>query len=117
MAIRYRNAVDDGVDEPLVCSLEKPMEAPSLTVAEKAALSYADKFANDHLSIDDATYDDLRIHFSESQLIELGTWVAFCVGFGRLNATWDMIEELPKEFQGSATERLTPSSAVPAIVR
>ena len=75
------------------------------------------KFANDHLSIDDATYGGLRVHFSESQLIELGTWVAFCVGFGRLAATWDMVEELPTEFQGAHSQKLSPSSAAPLIVR
>ncbi len=41
MAIRYRSAVDAGVDEALVCSLEKPMEAPDLTDAERAALAEA----------------------------------------------------------------------------
>ena len=42
MAIRYRDAVSDGVDETLVCSLEKPMAAPDLSAAEKVALKYAD---------------------------------------------------------------------------
>jgi AhpD family alkylhydroperoxidase len=117
MAIRYRDAVADGVDEALVCSLENPKQAQDLSPAEKAALSYADKFANDHLSIDESTYDGLRKHFSESQLVELGSWVAFCVGFGRLAATWDMVEELPAEFRQRGAEPLRPSSAEPMIVR
>jgi AhpD family alkylhydroperoxidase len=117
MAIRYRNAVKDGVDEGVVCSLEKPMEAADLSSAERAALDFADRFANDHLSIDEATYEGLRAYFSESQLVELGSWVAFCVGFGRLMASWDLLEELPSEFQASHAHRLTPSSGVPLIVR
>jgi alkylhydroperoxidase family enzyme len=117
MAIRYRDAVADGVDEALVCSLENPNQAHDLTEAEKAALAYADKFANDHLSIDEATYDGLRKHFTESQLVELGTWIAFCVGFGRLGATWDMVEELPPEFRERGAKPLTPSAAKPLIVR
>ncbi len=117
MAIRYRDAVADGVTEDLVCSLEKPMEAPDLAAPEKAALAYADKFANDHLSIDDATYDGLRAHFSEGQIVELGVWVAFCVGFGRLAATWDMVEELPTAFQDRTGSRLMPWSAEPTVVR
>ena len=107
MAIRYQSALDDGLDEGLVCSLEKPMEAPDLTAAEKSALNYADRFATDHLSITDAVYDDLRRHFSESEIVELGMWVAFCVGFGRLGATWDMVEELPESFQDKSRV-LTP---------
>jgi len=64
MAIRYRDAVADGVTEDLVCSLEKPYDAPDLTDAEKAALAYADAFATDHLAVNDATFDRLRKHFS-----------------------------------------------------
>ena len=36
MAVRYESALDDGLTEELVCSLEKPMEAPDLTDAQKA---------------------------------------------------------------------------------
>lgn len=117
MAIRYRDAVDEGVTEELVCSLEKPMEAPDLTPAEKAALAYADRFATDHLSIDDALFDELRGHFSEGQLVELGTWVAFCVGFGRLGAVWDMVEELPDAYRDKSADRVAPWSGKPVVVR
>lgn len=100
MAIRYSNALDDGLTEGLVCSLERPEEAEDLTDAEKAAVRYGELFATDHLAIDDAIYDELRLHFSEEQIVELGMQVAFFVGFGRLAATWNMIEELPDRFQG-----------------
>jgi AhpD family alkylhydroperoxidase len=117
MAIRYRAAVADGVDENLVCSLERPAEAPDLTASERAALDFADRFATDHLSIDDAVYDGLRRYFSDGELVELGTWVAFCVGFGRLAATWDMVEELPTEFRARDAGQITPWSGQPVIVR
>ena len=101
MAIRYTEAANDGVTEDLVCSLERPAQATNLTDAEKAAIDYGERFANNHLSIDDAVYDNLRKHFTEAQIVELGTTVAFFVGFGRLAATWHMVEELPKTFQES----------------
>ena len=59
------SAIDDGLTEDAVCSLERPAEAPDLTEAERAALRFADLFATNHLSIDDGVYDDLRNHFSE----------------------------------------------------
>lgn len=99
MAIRYSDSLADGLNEDLVCSLEKPAEAENLTNAEKAAIRYGELFATDHLAIDDAIYDDLREHFSEAQIVELGMTVAFFVGFGRLAATWKMVEELPTAFQ------------------
>jgi AhpD family alkylhydroperoxidase len=104
MAMRYQSGIDDGVTEELVCSLEKPMEAPDLTDAEKAALAYADLFANNHFAIDDAVYDNLRKYFPESQIVELGMNVASFVGFGRLAATFDMVEELPEAFQDKSAK-------------
>jgi alkylhydroperoxidase family enzyme len=106
MAIRYPDAIADGLTEELVCSLERPYEAPDLSDAEQAAIRYGELLATDHLAIDDAVYDDLRHHFSEEQIVELGSYAAFCVGFGRLGATWNMVEELPRRFQRD--ERATP---------
>jgi AhpD family alkylhydroperoxidase len=117
MAIRYRSAVDAGVDEGLVCSLEKPMEAPDLTAAERAALAYADRFANDHLSIDEAMFAQLRQHYDDGELVELFSWIAFCVGFGRLGAVLDMTEELPDAYRDKAVARVTPWAGEPIVVR
>jgi AhpD family alkylhydroperoxidase len=116
MAIRYRDAVADGVTEDLVCSLEKPYDAPDLTDAEKAALAYADAFATDHLAVNDATFDRLRKHFSEPQIVELGMTIAFFVGFGRLAATLDMVEELPERFQDHS-QRIAPWGEESILVR
>jgi AhpD family alkylhydroperoxidase len=103
MAIRYSDAVADGVTEGLVCSLERPQEAENLTAAEKVAIRYGELMATDHLAIDDAMYADLRAHFSEAQIVELGMTVAFFVGFGRLAATYHMVEELPEAFRTAET--------------
>ena len=103
MAIRYSDAVADGVTEGLVCSLERPQEAENLSAAEKAAIRYGELMATDHLAIDDKVYADLREHFSEAQIVELGMTVAFFVGFGRLAATYHMVEELPEAFRTAET--------------
>ena len=116
MAIRYQDAVADGVSEALVCSLEKPAEAADLTDAEKAALAYADAFATDHLAVTDATFERLRKHFSEPEIVELGMTIAFFVGFGRLAATLDMVEELPERFQDHS-QRIAPWGEESILVR
>ncbi|WP_448581381.1 carboxymuconolactone decarboxylase family protein [Thermaurantiacus sp.] len=100
MAIRYQDALADGLTEALVCSLEAPDEAAELTPAEKAAIRYGEKLATDHLAISDSDYAELREHFSEAEIVELGMTAAFFVGFGRLGATWHMVEELPEAFRG-----------------
>ncbi len=117
MAIRYRTAVEDGVTEGAVCSLERPQDAADLTEAEKAALRYADASSLDHLSITDATFDDLRRFFSEAQIVELGMFIAFFIGFGRLAAAWDMTEELPAAFQKKSGGPLSPWNHEAILVR
>jgi alkylhydroperoxidase family enzyme len=99
MAMRFSSAMDEGFTEDLVCSLEKPMEAPDLTPPEKAALAYADLFATNHFAIDEATFAGLREHFTDGEIIELGMFVGFFLGTGRFLSTLDMTEELPKVYQ------------------
>src|SRR5262245_65595016 len=60
MSVRYQSAIDDGLTEGAVCSLEQPAKADDLSDAERSALRFADLFATNHLSIDDTVYDDLR---------------------------------------------------------
>ena len=98
MAIRYADGVEAGVTEDLVCSLETPDEAPDLPDAERAALRFADLMASDHLSISDATIEDLRAHYSEPEIVELGMHIGLYVGYGRLSMAWDMVDELPDRF-------------------
>ena len=117
MAIRYTDAVADGVTEDLVCELADPPSADNLTEAEQAAIAFADLFANNHLAIDDAVYEGLKEHFSEAQAMELGMTVAFFVGFGRLAATLHMTEELPAAFQAETSEPLSPWNEEAIVVR
>ena len=35
-------------------------------------------------------------------------FVAFFIGFGRLGASWDMVEELPQEFQKRSAAPIVP---------
>jgi alkylhydroperoxidase family enzyme len=104
MAIRYQSAIDDGLTEGAVCSLEKPYEAPDLSDREKAALAYADISSTNHFAIDEGTFAELRKHFSEREIIELGMFIAYFIGFGRFAAAMDMVEELPESFQDKAAK-------------
>lgn len=99
MAIRYEEGLRDGVTEDLVCSLERPQEAEGLTEAERAAIAFADLFANDHLAIDDGTFDRLRRRFTEPEIVELCFNVALFVGFGRMGAVLHMVDDLPEAFR------------------
>ncbi|MDT9595163.1 carboxymuconolactone decarboxylase family protein [Nocardioides zeae] len=112
MAIRYADGIEDGITEDLVCSLEKPAEAPDLTPAEKAALAYADLMATDHLAVTDATFAEL----AEQQLMDLCFQVATFVGYGRMGSALAMTDDLPEEYSEAdavlAPWRQTPHSVV-----
>ncbi len=99
MSIRFSSAVDDGVDDELVCSLERPAESLGLTDADRVALKYADLFATNHLAIDDGVYDELRRYYDEGEIVELGLHCALCVGTGRMAATWNVVDHVPEAFR------------------
>jgi AhpD family alkylhydroperoxidase len=113
IAVRYQSAIDDGLDEDAVCSLERPADAENLSAAERSALHFAGLFATDHLAIDEAVYDELREHFSEDELVELGLHCAIALGVGRLSATWDVSDDLP-DATGSS-ERLAPWNSASVV--
>lgn len=108
MSIRYQSGVDGGVTEGTVCSLERPAEAEDLSAAECSALNFADLFATNHLAIDGSVYDDLRKHFTEDELVELGVHCAINTGFGRMVATWAVVDDLPAGFTVSTGDPFTP---------
>ena len=99
---------ESGVDEELVCQLEKPQEADDLTDAEKAALRLADLLATDHTSITDETFDELRRHYEEPRIVELCALIGAIVGTGRMLSSWDITVDLPLRFQAPQGESLTP---------
>jgi AhpD family alkylhydroperoxidase len=116
MAMRYQSAIDDGLTEGMVCSLEKPQDAPDLSDAEKAALAYADLSSTNHFGIDERTFEELRRFYSEAEIVELGTFIAFFIGFGRLAASWDMVEQLPGAFQDKSS-KVAPWQQESLVVR
>lgn len=113
IAVRYQSAIDDGLDEDAVCSLERPADAENLSPAERSALRFAELFATNHLAIDDGVYDDLRAHFTEDELVELGLHCAIALGIGRLSATWDVSDDLPDG--NGASEPLAPWNSASVV--
>lgn len=109
MAVRYEEGIEDGISESLVCSLERPQEAADLTEAERAAIAYADLAATNHLAISDETFDQLREHFSEPEIMELLFNIGLFVGFGRMGNALHMVDDLPARYH--ADDRVTPWGA------
>lgn len=84
---------------------------------ERAALACTNRFATDHLSIDDAIIDRRRGHFDEREIVELFSWIAFFVGSGRLGAVLDMVEDLLEAYAARDACRIMPWSGDAITVR
>lgn len=117
MSIRYGEAMDDGLDEGLVCSLERPDEPSDMSPAEQAAVRFADRFASNHLAIDRAMLENLAEHFDPGEIQELAIHAAFFTGFGRMGAVFDKGDDLPVGARPADGAKLTPWGITPAIIR
>ena len=83
MRARHPAAVAAGLTEAHIAHLQDP-ENTDLSPREQAAVRFAYQFATDHQSITAEQVDDLRRHFSDAEIAELGMLCAQFVGFGRL---------------------------------
>jgi alkylhydroperoxidase family enzyme len=117
MSIRYGEAVDDGLTEDLVCSLERPYEADGMTERERIAVAFADRFASNHLSIDSSLLKEMGDHFEAGEVVELGMHAAFFTGMGRMGAVFDTGEALPVGPRHDDGSYLAPWGIEPIVVR
>jgi alkylhydroperoxidase family enzyme len=80
-ALRSRKAREMGLDEERIEAGCSDYEDSDLfTEAEKCALRYADQMYLDATKVDAAFYAELKAHFTEPQIMELGAFIAFHYG-------------------------------------
>jgi alkylhydroperoxidase family enzyme len=60
------------------------IDDPVFTPRERAALEMASKFTDEYRSVTDADLERWKQHFTDEELIELGTFMALADGFGKL---------------------------------
>jgi len=65
-------------------------ERGEFTPREKIALRFATLMAQDHHGLDDGFFRELRAHFTDPEIIELGLVTGQFIGFGRLVAALDL---------------------------
>ena len=56
---------------------------PGYTPRQRFAIEYAERFATDHASMDDAFFERLRGVFSDAEILDLTLCVAVFLGLGR----------------------------------
>jgi AhpD family alkylhydroperoxidase len=78
MAGRHPSALAAGLTEELVAEIGDS-ERRAMTAAEDAAVTFALKFATDHLSITPQDKAALQEHFTPEQIVELGLLCVMCM--------------------------------------
>ena len=76
--------------EEKIAEIDNYKTSDFFTAAEKAAIHYAEILAGDHASASDELFDELRVHFSEAEIIDLGMRIMTFVGYGRLIRVLDL---------------------------
>jgi AhpD family alkylhydroperoxidase len=56
---------------------------PGYTLRQRLAIEYAERFATEHASVDDAFFAQLRAQFSDEEVLDLTLCVAVFLGLGR----------------------------------
>ena len=80
-----------GVDEALYAHVQDP-DSGEYSAQERLAIEFAERFALDHRSLDDAFFTRMREHFTDPEILDLGICVGNWVGFGRLTMVLDLDE-------------------------
>ena len=67
----------------MVAELPRYRESKILTPREKAAVRYAEVLAGNHKESGPELFDELRKHFTEGEIVDLGWRIVTFVGYGR----------------------------------
>lgn len=85
-SLRSRKAMAGGLTEEIIeAGCGDYDDSPLFSEAEKCALDFAEQMFLDASKVDGAFYDEMKQHFSEAQIMEIGTFIA--IHFGAIKAT------------------------------
>ncbi|HXZ63027.1 MAG TPA: carboxymuconolactone decarboxylase family protein [Acidimicrobiales bacterium] len=80
---RARDGEAAGAAEPFYVEVTDWRSATALSARERLAAEFAERFAIDHLAMDDELWDRLHAAFSEEELADLTICCACFLGMGR----------------------------------
>jgi alkylhydroperoxidase family enzyme len=83
---------EQGVTEDMYAHVAEH-DHPEYSEAEKVAIEYAERFALDHLAIDDSLFERLHAQFSDADILDLTICIADFLGFGRVTQVLKLDQE------------------------
>jgi AhpD family alkylhydroperoxidase len=83
LAFRADKVKSQGVTEDFYCHVGTHDGGAGFSDQERLAMEYAERFALDHLNIDDAFVNCMREEFTDSEILDLTICLAAFLGLGR----------------------------------
>ncbi|MCY3862362.1 MAG: hypothetical protein OXG67_10415 [bacterium] len=68
--------------------------------AERDALEYCEKYATDHLAIDQAFMDRMVDHYGDELVVDMTLSIGCWIAFGRINQVMDVSVSCPLRMKG-----------------
>ena len=84
LSFRFEGLSEHGIDEAFYAQVESYQQSPIFSAAEKLSIEFAERFTQDHIGIDDAFLDQLKAHFSDTEIYELSVSIAGLIANGRV---------------------------------
>ena len=81
---RYASATRQGLDEETIAQVHLPKTDRRLEPRDSLAVRYAEKMATDFHEVDSAFLAELREHFSDAEIVELGLMIGQYLALGRM---------------------------------
>jgi alkylhydroperoxidase family enzyme len=89
---------EQGVTEDMYAHVAEHRDHAEYSDGERVAIEYAERFALDHVAIDDEFFVRLREHFSDADILDLTICIADFLAFGRLTEVLRLDQECSLEF-------------------
>jgi alkylhydroperoxidase family enzyme len=83
---RARHGAEAGVDEGFYAEVASWRTSEALSDRERLAAEFAERFALDHLAMDDAFWDRMRSAFADDEVADLTMCCGMFLGLGRVLA-------------------------------
>ena len=90
MDTRVASSTRHGIVEDDYANVANWATYPGFSDAERAALEFTEKFAVDHLNIDQHLMDRLLTYFSPSETVELALCIGSWLALGRVTQVFDV---------------------------
>jgi alkylhydroperoxidase family enzyme len=85
-----RAAEPDDVPESFYAAVGDPARSGELSERERLAAEFADRYATDHLGMDEAFWERLHAAYDDDELVDLALCVGSWLALGRFNQVFDI---------------------------